>query len=74
MPFLPENIFEGTLLTVSGKDATLLYEWSNLSKPLHKLDERTQKVWWNNTGDILVMSTANNFTMYQFNKKNFSLA
>jgi hypothetical protein len=37
VPFLPERIFEGELLTVSGKDTTLLYDWNNLSKPLHKL-------------------------------------
>ena len=39
LPFIPERIFEGELLAINGKDTTLFYEWNNLSKPLHKLDQ-----------------------------------
>ncbi len=73
VPFLPEHIFEGELLTVSGKDTTLLYDWNNLSKPLHKLEQQTQKVWWDQEGTSVVIATADKFNVYQYNKKNYSL-
>lgn len=60
-------------MTVSGKDTTLLYDWNNISKPLHKLDQKTQKVWWDHEGNTVVISTADKFNIYQYNKKNFSL-
>ena len=61
------------MLAVSGKDTTLLYDWNNLAKPLHKLDQQTQKIWWDQPGNTVVISTNDKFNVYQYNKKNFSL-
>ena len=58
---------------MSGKDTTLLYDWNNLSKPIHKLEQQTQKVWWDNEGLTVAIATNDKLNIYQFNKKNFSL-
>jgi hypothetical protein len=35
---VPQRIFEGHLLGVADQEKTLLYSWSDLTRPVHKLE------------------------------------
>lgn len=38
LPITPQRIFEGYLLGVADNEKTLLYDWNDLTRPLHKMD------------------------------------
>ncbi len=50
IPFPPIKIFEGALLGVADAEKTLLYDWSDLTRPVHKIDLGSDKIWWDETG------------------------
>lgn len=38
MPVTPQRIFEGELMGVADNEKTLLYDWNDLTRPVHKID------------------------------------
>lgn len=58
---------------MSDNDKTLFYEWNDFSRPLHKLDLGSDKIWWNEAGDLVGLATEEKLLIFSFNSKNFSL-
>lgn len=61
------------LLTVADHEKTYFYEWSDLSKPLHKLELGSEKIWWNESGDTLGLASESKMIVFSFNPKTYSL-
>jgi hypothetical protein len=55
--FTPQKIFEGVLLGVADLGTTLFYDWNSLTKPLHSLSLGAEKIWWDDDGSQVAIST-----------------
>ena len=72
--FVPKKLFEGTFLAVAGPDTLVLYDWQHVDKPIHALNISAEKVWWNESGNILIVGAAEKLWGYSLNKKTLALS
>ncbi len=73
MPIIPQRIFEGLLLGVADQEKTLFYNWNDLTRPIHKLEMGAEKVWWDESGEQMVLANESRLVVHTFNRKSLSL-
>lgn len=74
MPVTPQRIFEGELLGVADNEKTLLYDWNDLTHPLHKIDFSAEKIWWDEAGEQMAIASQTKFIIFRLNKTTNALS